>query len=100
MLIGCCCPIERVEDARDAGFDYVECTVVSLRPEEDSAEAEEILTVYSSAVLPVRAFNVFLPGDLKIAGPKVDQKRMQRYLESALARIQRTDAQRNVPAIH
>jgi sugar phosphate isomerase/epimerase len=93
MLIGCCCPIESAHAAQAAGFDYIECTVVSLRPEEDDAEVAAILAEYNAAVLPVRAFNVFLPGDLKIVGPKVDQERIQRYLESALARVRRTGAQ-------
>jgi sugar phosphate isomerase/epimerase len=93
MLIGCCCPIENVSAARAAGFDYIECTVVSLRPEEDGAKVATVIAEYNATVLPVRAFNVFLPGGLKIVGPDVDQERVKRYLASALERVGRIGAQ-------
>jgi sugar phosphate isomerase/epimerase len=92
MLIGCCCPIENAHGARAAGFDYIECTVVSLRPEENGPEISAVLAQYDAAALPVRAFNVFLPGDLKIVGPSVDLERAQRYVEAALTRVQRIGA--------
>jgi sugar phosphate isomerase/epimerase len=93
MLIGCCCPVENAYEAQAAGFDYIECTVVSLLPEEDDVAASAIIAKHNAAVLPVRAFNVFLPRDLKIVGPEVDQERIQKYLKSALARVQQIGAQ-------
>ena len=57
----------------------------SLVPESD--DFTPILAAYASATLPVRAFNVFLPGDLKITGPAVDWPAVQTYVDEALRRV-------------
>jgi sugar phosphate isomerase/epimerase len=88
MRFGCCCPIEESAQAQAAGFDYVECTVVSLQPEADEDVFRPILARYGLSALPVDAFNVFLPRDLKIVGPEVDWDRVANYVETALARVQ------------
>ncbi|MBX2997237.1 MAG: TIM barrel protein [Caldilineaceae bacterium] len=85
MQFGCCCSLDQAEMARGAGFDFVECTVRSLLPEVE--EFAPILAAYGSSPLPVRAFNVFLPGDLKITGPAVDWPAAQRYVDEALRRV-------------
>ena len=87
MQFGCCCSIEQAEIARTAGFAYVECTIVSLLPEATEAMFAPILEKYLAAPLPVRAFNVFLPGDLKVVGPEVDWPRIQTYVRTALRRV-------------
>jgi sugar phosphate isomerase/epimerase len=88
MQIGCCCSLDQAEAVHAAGFDYLECTLVSLQPEADEATFAPILARYQAAPLPVRTCNVFLPGDLKVVGPQVDQARLGRYVETALARAQ------------
>lgn len=93
MEIGCCCPIEQATVAKAAGFDYLECPLVSLRAEEDNEAFAPVLAQYRAAVLPVGAFNIFLPGNLKIVGPSIDHARIQRYVQTALARAQLVGAQ-------
>lgn len=88
MQIGCCCSLDQAEAAHAAGFDYLECTLVSLLPEADEATFASIFARYQAAPLPVRACNVFLPGELKVVGPQVDGQRLRRYVETALARAQ------------
>jgi sugar phosphate isomerase/epimerase len=104
MQFGCCCSVEQAEAARVAGFDFLECTVRSLTPETE--EFEPILAAYQQTPLPVKAFNVFLPGDLKITGPAVDWEAVQHYVTEALLRVHRIGARtvvfgsggaRNVP---
>ena len=48
---GCCCSIEQAEAAQAAGFDFVECTVVSLEPEGDEAAFAPILARYAASPL-------------------------------------------------
>lgn len=96
IRIGCCCGIEQAAAAQAAGFDYVECTVVSLRPEADDATFAPILAAYRAAPLPVDAFNVLLPGDLKVVGPEVDWVRVERYAANAIARVAAVGARRVV----
>ncbi len=89
MRIGCCCNIEDAPIAHAAGFDFIECKVTSLLPEESGNAVSAILAQHKAAPLPVAAFNVFLPGALKIVGPEVDAARIGRYLDNALARVQK-----------
>ncbi|GIV79962.1 sugar phosphate isomerase/epimerase [Litorilinea aerophila] len=96
MEFGCCCRVEESEIAQAAGFDFIECTVVSLEPEQDEAAFAPILERYRAAALPVRAFNVFLPRDLKIVGPAVDWPRVERYVRTALQRVHTIGADRVV----
>ena len=85
MKFGCCCPIENAAIAHDAGFDYIECTVVSLLPEATESIFAPILEKYQASPIPILACNVFLPGDLKVVGPELDQPRIQAYVQTANA---------------
>lgn len=87
MKFGVCAPLEAAAFLRDAGYDYIELTVVSLMPEKSDEECRELLQQVSGSPLPAEAFNVFLPGDLKITGPEVDSERLERYLQSSLKRV-------------
>lgn len=90
MKIGCCCSIENASIAHAAGFDYIECIVVSLKGEENDAAFAPVLQSYQASPIPVGAYNVFLPGDLKVVGPEVDPTRIQNYVRTALARVKAT----------
>jgi sugar phosphate isomerase/epimerase len=87
MRIGCCCNIEEAAIAHAAGFDFIECKVTSLLPEEDEAAVAAILAQHQASPLPVAAFNVFVPKEIKIVGPQVDFDRLCRYVENGLARV-------------
>ncbi len=87
MRIGCCCNLEDAPIAQAAGFDFIECKVTSLLPEEDDGAVSAILDQYRASPLPVTAFNVFIPGALKIVGPEVDVDRLERYVDNALVRV-------------
>lgn len=88
MQIGCCGPLDRAPAALAAGFDYLECPLTSLLAEQDEAAFAPVLAAYQASPLPVHAFNIFLPRDLKVVGPEVDPERWQRYVEVALSRAQ------------
>ncbi len=87
MQFGCCCSIENAEIAHAAGFDYIECTVVSLLPEATETIFAPILEKYQASPIPVRACNVFLPGDLKVVGSDLDQPRIKHYVQTAMRRV-------------
>lgn len=89
MRIGCCSGLDQVHIAHAAGFDYVECTVVSLGPEADEDAFGEIEAAWRDAPLRPLACNVFLPRDLKVVGPDVDWARVEHYVTSAMARVDR-----------
>jgi sugar phosphate isomerase/epimerase len=93
MKLGCCTSIDNAAVVHAAGFDYIECGLVSLIPEADDATFAPVLESYRAAPLPVLAFNLFLPGDLKVVGPDVDWARVEHYVETALPRAQTIGAQ-------
>lgn len=87
MRIGCCCNIEDAPIAHAAGFDFIECKVTSLLPEESDEAVATIIAQHQASPLPIAAFNVFLPRDLKIVGPEVDSARVGRYIDNGLGRV-------------
>lgn len=88
MRFGCCQPIQRAAAVAAAGFEYLECPVVSLRPEGSRAHFEAVIRpAFVQSPLPVETFNVLLPGDIALTGPEVDTGRIGRYLAEAFARI-------------
>lgn len=96
MRFGCCCSIEQAELAQAAGFDYIECTVVSLLPEATEPMFAPVLEKYQMAPVPVAACNVFLPGDLTIVGSDVVWSRVETYVQTALRRVRLVGANRVV----
>ncbi|MBP1964597.1 sugar phosphate isomerase/epimerase family protein [Paenibacillus aceris] len=79
---GWCSEIQQAERLRSLGFDYIECALVSLNLENEKDYAER-LPLFLNSPLPVNAFNIFFPGDMKVVGPEVDQERLRRYIYKA-----------------
>lgn len=92
MRIGCCCDISDAPIAHAAGFDFIECKVTSLLPDETDETSAPIIAQHCASPVPVAAFNVFLPRDLKIVGPSVDSTRIERYVDNAMRRVAQVGA--------
>ncbi|MCS7222568.1 MAG: sugar phosphate isomerase/epimerase family protein [Anaerolineae bacterium] len=87
MRFGCCTTIENGPLAAQAGYDFIELNVCrDLQPETPDEEWAPIRASLEVLPLPVVAFNVLLPGDLKVTGPHVDPGRIRRYLYTAFER--------------
>ena len=106
MQLGCWTKFEDIPAVAAAGFAFAECPVTTLQPEADDATATPIIAALRAAPIPLRAFNLFIPPDIKIVGPKVDEKRLRHYAQVALERIHAVGAKvlvfgsgpsRNVP---
>ena len=87
MQIGCCTSLDDIDKVAKAGFEYVELGVGTLKPEADDATFAPILATLREAALPMRSCNNFLPGDLKVTGPAVDEKRFRSYAARAIERM-------------
>jgi len=87
MKFGVCASIDQAQIAYNVGFDYLECTVESLKPEKSKQEIKGVLTKFSESPIPVETFNIFIPRDLKVTGESVDYDRIHRYLEKSLERV-------------
>ncbi|SFS53637.1 Sugar phosphate isomerase/epimerase [Paenibacillus sp. BC26] len=82
VAYGWCRGIEDAELLHKYGFDYIECPLSALQLENEVLH-QELLRAYLDSPLPVYAFNVFFPGDIKVVGPDVDPERIRRYLYRA-----------------
>lgn len=89
MRFGVCASFEHLHSLAAAGYDYVEASVAPvLKPEQpEEAILPGLQESLAASSLTPEAFNVFLPGDLKVVGPQVDAPRQERYLTSAFARV-------------
>ena len=88
MRFGVCTSLDNLGALAGAGFDYIEITVAGdLKPEQPE---DKVLPALEAAVggssLRAEAYNVLLPGDLKVVGPAVNAARQERYLEAAFSR--------------
>ena len=89
MRFGCCAGPEMGQALARAGYDYLELTVARhLQPEVDEAGWAPLRRAIQAQPLPVEAFNILLPADLKVTGPAVDPERLGRYLGVAFQRAQ------------
>jgi sugar phosphate isomerase/epimerase len=87
VKLGCCVPRERIAPARDAGFEFVELTVVdNLCPLEDDTAWLPVGRELAAAALPIEATNVFFPGDLRLVGPDADAAAIRAYVGRAVGR--------------
>jgi sugar phosphate isomerase/epimerase len=91
-LFGWCSKIEEVERLSRLGFDYIECPLAALNLE-NKADLDERLPLYLNSPIPVRACNIFFPGDFKIVGPEADSERIRRYVHAAALTLNRMGAQ-------
>lgn len=82
-VIGWCAGVEHAERLAGAGVDYLECPLASLELENKDGAAERMRR-YADSPLPVRAMNLFAPGDMKLVGPGCDEGRIRRYAQLAV----------------
>lgn len=93
MRFGCCARIEDVAAVEAAGYDYVELPVVAVQAEKPESEFVPVAAALALRSIRPEAWNVLLPGDLRVTGPDVDFYRVRRYLHTAFERVQRLGGQ-------
>ncbi len=87
MRFGCCVGLDELPIVEDAGYDYAELAAAAvLHAEEPESAFAPTRAAVRAVGLPIEAFNVFLPGHLKITGPSVEDQRVERYVATALRR--------------
>jgi sugar phosphate isomerase/epimerase len=80
--------IENAALLKRSGFDFIELTVSpNLLPFETDSAFDLSKRRIIECGLPVAAFNCFVPGDLKIVGPNVDDDKLEQYVATVLKRM-------------
>ncbi len=85
LPLGCCVADEvQLAVIEPTGADYAEPPVASAVM---GASFDALRPRLLESTTPARAANVFLPGDLPVVGPAVDQVRIEAYVAEAMARL-------------
>jgi len=92
MKIGVCGSPELVRGCARTDFDFVEGHVQNfLCPEAPEKEFSKNLRALKETGFVMPAANCFLPPDLRVTGPSVDEKRLARYARVAFRRARKTE---------
>lgn len=73
------------EDAKKAGFDYLELNLPDLLPLSDEEFGKVVARLHGIGIPLVSAYG-FMPADLKLVGPSVDQAKVDAQLRRGLDR--------------
>jgi len=86
VKVGRCTDVDKLEETKAAGFDYAELGTrnIAKLSEEELAAA---LAKHKEVGLPTPVANVFLPNDMKVVGPSVDDKAVMAYVQKAFDRM-------------
>lgn len=88
MRFGCCAGLDRMQAVQDAGYDYIELPVATVKAESPDIEFEPVRDRILDFDIVAEAWNCLLPGDIRVTGPEVDSYRIERFLRTAFARIE------------
>jgi sugar phosphate isomerase/epimerase len=86
VKIGRCADVDKLEESKAAGFDYVELGTRNVMKLSD-AEFEAALAKAKAVGLPTPVANVFMPNEMKVVGPGVDEAGNLAYAQKAFDRM-------------
>lgn len=89
MKIGVCCGFDRIEEAAEIGFDYVELNFASLAQIDDDTYNSLLINIKTKGI-KCEAANCFFPGEYKITGPDINYDEITKYLKKGFKRAAET----------
>jgi len=87
MRFGCCVQPDQIALLAQAGYDFCELPARAVLPFEDDTTALPALRAIAAAPLRPEAFNVLVPPELPLAGPRADVGALRAYLQRAFNRM-------------
>jgi D-psicose/D-tagatose/L-ribulose 3-epimerase len=87
MRFGCCVNPDQIDALARAGYDFCELPARAVLPFEDDAAALPALRQIAAAPLRPEAFNVLIPAELPMVGPRADLVALRAYLRRAFGRM-------------
>ena len=88
VRIGYCGPLKDIDAVKAAGFDYMEVRTSEVAALSNT-DYETVAAKFKQLELPVLSANLFIPADIKVTGPNIDQQRQMDYVRRALDRVSR-----------
>lgn len=92
VKVGRCADVDKLEESKAAGFDYVELGTRNIMKLSD-ADFEAALAKAKAVGLPTPVANVFLPNEIKVVGPDVNEAANLAYAEKAFDRMSKFGVQ-------
>ena len=92
MQFGWCAPVSEAPLLAALGFDFIELPLATMNLEDDTSFASAKSAVRGLPVPPL-AFNVFMPRDMRVVGPEIDEIRVKAYLGRAAEVLEAAGAQ-------
>jgi D-psicose/D-tagatose/L-ribulose 3-epimerase len=92
VKVGRCTDVDKLAETKAAGFDYAELGTrnIAKLSEEELAAA---LAKHKEVGLPTPVANVFLPNEMKVVGPTIDEPALLAYAEKAFDRMSKFGVQ-------
>jgi sugar phosphate isomerase/epimerase len=87
MRFGCCVSPDQINLLARAGYDFCELPASAVLPFEGEAAALPALRRLAAAPLRPEAFNVLVPAELPLVGPRADPGALRAYLRRAFGRM-------------
>ncbi len=87
MRFGVCCSPEQIMTVAEAGFDFCELPARAVLPFEDDATAAPALRAIAAQPIRPESFNVLVPADIPLCGPRADHAILRSYLQRAFGRM-------------
>ena len=91
VRIGYCAALSEIDAVKIAGFDYVELRTSEVAALSD-ADYEKLAEKLRRIALPVPVTFLFIPANIKLTGPQVDQSQQSNYVRKALDRVSKLGA--------
>src|SRR5262245_8953829 len=88
VQVGLCTPLKDIEQAKSAGFDYLELGTSEIAGLSD-ADFESAVERITRLGLPTPVTNLFVPATIKLTGPDIDREQQLRYVRHAFDRLAR-----------
>ena len=92
VKVGRCTDVDKLQETKAAGFEYAELgtrNIAKLSDEEFAAA----LAKHKEVGLPTPVANVFLPNEMKVVGPSVDEQALVAYAQKAFDRMSQLGVQ-------
>ncbi len=88
IRIGFCGTIKDIDRVKAAGFDYIELRTSEIAALSD-ADFDLLAEKLKRVGLPVAATYLFIPANLKLTGPSINEEEQMNYVRKALDRVAR-----------
>src|SRR5437899_163209 len=88
VQVGYCATLGEIDAAKAAGFEYIELRTSEIAELSD-ADYEKLAERVKHLGIPVPVTNYFIPANIKVTGPAIDQAKQMEYVKKAFARVSR-----------